>query len=150
MKFGMPSKRVLLKALYFLLLAGILLGIAALFIGVINITLYEYNSSRGGTVVVNKNGSYFEYLKLKKYYSNIVSNLNNQGMTTDFMYSYTPFARTTNTSPYNTGYISVPGILPDPNPGSSTSRNSSGILPTPALGPGPVLPSSGSLAAHNA
>jgi hypothetical protein len=177
MKFGMPSKRVLLKALYFLLLAGIILGIGALFIGVITINVNVGGGLDSGPNFANiiGNGSYFKYLEVQKKFNKLYTSLNSISPNTTVDYTYSPLARTTNHIDDEIQMKS--GILPIPNPGSSHNasgiihnasgiihhnasgiihnasgiiHNASGILPPSILPtPGPVMPSSGSLAPNN-
>ena len=154
MKFGMPSRKVLKYGLHFLIFSAIIVGILALFMGVITINVNVGGGLDSGPTFANiiGNGSYFKYLEVQKKFNKLYTKLNSISPNTTIDYHYSPLSRTTNHIDDEIHMKS--GILPVPNPGSSHNaagiihHNAAGILPTPTLGPGPVMPS-GSLAANN-
>jgi hypothetical protein len=141
MKFGMPSRKVLKYGLHFLIFSAIIVGMLALFMGVITINVNVGGGLDSGPTYANiiGNGSYFKYLEVQKKFNKLYAKLNSISPNTTIDYHYSPLSRTTNHIDDEIHMKS--GILP--------THNAAGILPTPALGPGPVMPS-GSLAAHNA
>lgn len=119
----MPSNKIIMNALYFIILAGVFVGILALFMGVITININVGGLDKPSYANIIGNGSYFKYLDIQDKFNKLYARLKDISPYTTIDYHYSPLSRTTN-------HI------------DDEIKMNNGILPTPPSNmPGHVIPS---------